>query len=104
MSVMTTSGRQPADVALIGAAGVTAADVTHRVLCRAHAARVCVTQQRHDQPAVGVTGVAGLHEIRPRARHELLRRHDADAQLRGDLLGGVAFERAREQRFALALR
>ncbi len=104
MSMMAPSGSQPAYVALICAAGVTTCDVTHCMLCRAHAARVRVEQQPHDQPAIRVTGVAGLDEVRARTRHELLRCHHADAQLRGDLARAAAFELARKQRVALAPR
>ena len=39
-----------------------------------------------------------------RARREPVRRHDADAELGGDLLGALVVELAREQRGALSQR
>ena len=69
------------------------------MLARAHPALMRVQQQRADVGAVGLAGVTGLMGL-ARPRRELVCGHDADAQLRGDLLWASAGEFARQQRVA----
>ena len=93
---------QAADVALVGAAGVAAADVAQDVLARAHAALVRIEQRGADVLVIGIACGARLDEVLARPRREHLRGRDADAELIGDLLGALAVELAGEQRGALA--
>ena len=89
---------------MTGATGGAGLEVTQPVLGGSYPPLAGEQQLRADRAAVGVARRARLDEVQTRPRDELLRRRDADLELRGHLLEAQAVELARDERLPLACR